>query len=161
MSKKRIPKPKTPRKSSNSIPEQFRQGNPSIPQQNPSRFLQEQPRWTFSSASKEIFPLPFDESGDGDLRLIIGKLQAFEGMTIQDMLEKKCTENSSLLAKYELKDCVRNLDAECLKYLKKFHGDYDEIYRFRFDNMRRLYALRNENTFALLWWDKEHKVYKA
>jgi len=36
--------------------------------------------------------------------------------------------------------------------------DIEELYSFRIDGACRLWCIKYENIFSLLWWDKEHKV---
>jgi hypothetical protein len=38
------------------------------------------------------------------------------------------------------------------------HDDFDELWRFRFDGLHRLWGLRLDDWFYALWWDPEHKV---
>lgn len=36
---------------------------------------------------------------------------------------------------------------------------FEEIYRFRLAGKKRLWGFRDEATFHILWWDRDHAVY--
>jgi len=37
--------------------------------------------------------------------------------------------------------------------------DFDELFRFRLGNKRRLWGILDGDVFYPLWWDADHKVY--
>ena len=129
-----------------------------IPRETPQPLDDESPSWSFSVASRDFYRIP--ESGE-DLTEIISHLRDYEGMTIGKMLKTKCTDNSYLLASYNLDECRANMLKEAMEYLDKFHEDTTEVYGFRLGNKKRLYALRQGTVFALLWWDPKHEIYKT
>ena len=36
--------------------------------------------------------------------------------------------------------------------------DVDELWRLRFTGQQRLWGIRNQRVFRILWWDPEHKI---
>jgi hypothetical protein len=37
--------------------------------------------------------------------------------------------------------------------------DFDELFRFRLGNMRRLWGIVDDEVFYPVWWNAEHRVY--
>lgn len=37
--------------------------------------------------------------------------------------------------------------------------DVDTVFRFRMENLKRLYGVVQEHVFHVLWWDPDHKIY--
>lgn len=127
-----------------------------IPKELSEELDDERPSWSFVVGSRDFYRIP--ESGD-DLAEIITHLRSFEGMTIREMLNNRCTSNSMLLACYNIDECRAIMLPKAIEYLDKFHEDTEEVYRFRLGNKKRLFALRQGSVFALLWWDPKHEIY--
>jgi hypothetical protein len=54
---------------------------------------------------------------------------------------------------------VDTICTESQNRLTQLSLDYDEIYRFRLGNRRRLWGFRIVNVFETLWYDPLHKIY--
>jgi hypothetical protein len=68
---------------------------------------------------------------------------------------------------------LRNTGSYHAKPLGELHRDYkrrleemelddvDELHSFRIDGACRLWCVKYENIFSIVWWDKEHEVAPA
>ena len=36
--------------------------------------------------------------------------------------------------------------------------DFGKLWRFRFDNLKRLWGIRDQHVFRILWWDPQHRI---
>lgn len=54
---------------------------------------------------------------------------------------------------------INKLSSEAKKRLIELNlDDFDEVLSLHIDGKKRLFGLRYNNTFYVLWWDREHKV---
>ncbi len=37
-------------------------------------------------------------------------------------------------------------------------GDHDLLWRFRFDGRKRIWGIKHEHVFRVLWWDPQHRI---
>ena len=101
--------------------------------------MDEHEEWGWSKVSKE------------KLREILEKLGHWEKKTWAQVL----TEDPD--AQHDVE--VPRLIKDAQDRLKKIHlEDYDSLFRFRFGGRERLWGIRQENIFYLLWWDPRHEV---
>jgi hypothetical protein len=54
---------------------------------------------------------------------------------------------------------IETICDECQTRLLELEKVDGEIYRFRLGNRRRLWGFRILQTFEILWYDPEHRVY--
>lgn len=45
------------------------------------------------------------------------------------------------------------------KILRRRYADVEEVYQLRVRSKVRLWGIRRDNEFSLLWWDPEHRVF--
>ncbi len=51
------------------------------------------------------------------------------------------------------------LISEARKRLLKINQeDLDDLFRFRFSGKQRLWGIRQQQSFKLLWWDPDHEI---
>ncbi len=105
--------------------------------------------WRFSISDRGG-PFSWDSITENDRKAVWIRLGEFERMTIRQLKEAKShhiVPQSRLSV--DAKDRLRQLKLD----------DIDELCSFRVTGERRLWCIKHENIYALLWWDPKHKVY--
>lgn len=87
-----------------------------------------------------------------DFRLIWDKLRAFERMNVAQFRAAKSfhgvpTANITREAKNRLEEIKRD--------------DVDTVYGFHIMGPCRLWCMKHENILSVLWWDRNHGVYRV
>lgn len=94
-----------------------------------------------------------------DHRLLMDKLRDFERMTVNEVFHQR-TAKSGLGSDYsDLTNCpnpalLRRLAEIGLK-------DVDGVSRLRLTGRKRLYGIRMQNEFSILWWDPLHAIWPS
>lgn len=102
-------------------------------------------RWCFSHFDRKDW---HDDTHRGDSFNSIGKhLRDFQGLTWADIKRKEHPIKKDRL--------VREAQNR-LGYLKQ--DDCDEVWRLQFAGLPRLWGIRHEDIFLVLWWDPQHKI---
>ncbi len=84
---------------------------------------------------------------------ILPKLRGFETQTWGEILYDK-KRNHSVLTSQIAPEAQKRL-------LEITMDDNDELFRFRLNGEQRLWGIREQNVFKILWWDPRHKVYPS
>lgn len=105
--------------------------------------------WRFSKADLNG-PYHCGALSHEDFRQLWDRLRSFEGKNAEELhangsLHEVSIENISREAKQRISE---------LKY-----DDIDSIHSFRIDGKCRLWCMKYQNIFCILWWDKDHEVY--
>ena len=117
--------------------------------EDPTSTAKRQPVWVFSA---------LDEHGPwGKNRLtedaiwneILPKIRSYETMTWAD-IERDRNRNHSVP--------VSSLISDAQRRIQELRIDVDELFRFRFNGMQRLWGIRDRERFKILWWDPGHEV---
>ena len=95
--------------------------------------------WDWSNVEKEKFVE------------ILQKLGHWEQKTWAQIMAEDPTNQHDVEVPAMIKDAQDRL-------VEKNLDDYDSLFRFRFSGRERLWGVRAENIFYLLWWDPEHEV---
>lgn len=91
-------------------------------------------------------------SGDG-LHLIRERLKAFESMTWNEILIHGKKQNHSVAISDLCKDA-----RDRLSDLYRGNLDLDELISLRLTGGERVWGIREEAVFSILWWDPHHRV---
>ncbi len=105
--------------------------------------------WRFSNADLEG-PFSWGQISDADRQTVWNRLREFEKMTVNEL--KSAGSHHSVSQQNmsrNAKDRLRELQMD----------DLEELHSFRIDGKARLWCIKHENIYAVLWWDPEHKVY--
>lgn len=105
------------------------------------------PLWSFREfddygewSSGQQRPAPF--------RKIAGKLKSFEHMTV------------SMVRSNSHKHRVQGFCPDAQERLRQLRReDYGELWSLHLTGKQRLWGVWDRNTFSVIWWDPEHKVY--
>lgn len=77
-------------------------------------------------------------------------MRTFEGMTVSQLT----TQGSH----HRLP--VTSLSKEAQERLVTLQlDDINEVWSFRVNALKRFWCIKDQNVYALLWWDPEHRVY--
>lgn len=99
-------------------------------------------------------PFGWQELSKAKLLEIRGKLAKLEANTWHEILVKAKQRNHSVL--------VSRLSEEANKRLREIRqDDLDELTSLRLAGRERVWGIRENRTFHLLWWDPEHRVCPA
>ena len=105
--------------------------------------------WRFSSSDSKG-PFSTTNLTDHDRRAIWERMAAFEKMS-QSELKAAGSHHKVPLVR---------LSSEAKKRLEELEmDDLDGIWSFRISGLRRFWCIKEDNVYALLWWDPDHKVY--
>jgi len=112
----------------------------------------EQVAWRFGWIDRdEACRWSFESVAADKLAEIIKKLGDWEGKTWAQIL----TEDKKAQHDVALESLIPDAQAQ-LQKMKL--DDFDALFRFRFSGKERLWGVRIDNIFYLLWWDPEHEV---
>ena len=105
--------------------------------------------WRFSSFDSKG-PFATANLTDQDRRTIWDRMAAFEKMSPSELKGAGSHHKVPLIL----------LPPEAKKRLEELElDDLGEIWSFRVSGKRRFWCIKDENVYALLWWDPDHKVY--
>ena len=105
--------------------------------------------WRFSNRDQDG-PYSWGGISDKDQQAVWERLAEFERKTVQ-ALKAAGSHHGVALDK---------LSKDAKKRLRELHrDDLDELWSFRISGKRRLWCIKHENVYALLWWDPSHAVY--
>ena len=122
---------------------------------DPESYIKKPPVWNFSK-------LDFEHSKwcpqrcDNFIEVVIKKLKHYEGMTWQDIDaaaggKRRGTNNHSIPIDKLCKEARDRL----LEVLKIYD---DELYSLRLDGTTRLFGIRNDGVFNMIWYDPDHEI---
>ncbi|MEU3287833.1 hypothetical protein [Streptomyces longwoodensis] len=91
--------------------------------------------------------------------MLIRKLRDFESMTVNQIFHER-TANSGLGSDYSNMEECPNRDAT-RRLTELGYDAIDGLSRLSLGGKPRLYGIRNQNEFSILWWDPEHQIWPA
>ena len=102
-------------------------------------------QWSFSIFDNTLW---HDNSYGGDSFCEIAKhLRSYQGLTWAEIKRKDHPiARNSIITK--TKQRLEDLEQE----------DIDQLWRLRFTGLQRLWGIRGEKIFKVLWWDPQHKI---
>jgi len=92
-----------------------------------------------------------------ELKNLHSKLKNFEGMTWAQIESKKGKRGSRLNHSVRI-DKLKMEVQDRLKHIRIFE-EYDYLYSLHFNGKGRLWGIKDNEIFYILWWDKDHTVY--
>ena len=118
-------------------------------------YLHEKPVWRFGKHDKKLWPV----KGPDFIERIFDKLADYEGMTWQEIQSASGGKTHGTNSHFEN---VADLDKAAQKRLVELKlDDIDQLFSLRLTGKERLYGILENGVFAILWYDKEHEVYKV
>lgn len=97
-------------------------------------------------------PFGWQEVSKSKLLEIRGKLARFEASTWHEILITAKNRNHTVT--------VDRLSPQARERLKEIQqDDLDELTSLRLTGRERVWGIRENGVFHLLWWDPEHRVY--
>ena len=120
-------------------------------------YYERAPVWAFSKSDFEHDKWGLEANNDQILR-ITKKLKDFEGMTWRQILSdtagrKSAPKNSEKSVTQIIKEAQDRFNV-----LNLFH-EHDSIYSLTIDGATRLWGVRTENVFYIVWIDPNHEIY--
>ncbi len=120
-------------------------------------FYQKTPIWAFSKCDVDHEKWGIAVNGES-LKDVILKLRSFEGMKWSEILSdnsgrKKRPKNSEKEITAIIKDAQKRFE------ILNLHREHDSIYSFAIDGKARLWGVRTENVFYVVWIDPDHEIY--
>ena len=95
-------------------------------------------------------PFSLKAISDKDLRAVWKRMREFEQKTIEELRQMGSHHNPIL----------EILAPDAQKRIRQLRlDDVTELHSFRITGQKRLWCIKLENVYALLWWDPEHQVY--
>lgn len=122
-------------------------------------YLNKRPSWRFSRCDMEHEKWSVFQ--DGVLRDdIIEKLKSYEGMTwgeIQQASGGKAEGNGNNSHFENVSDFIK----EAQKRIDELKLYEDQLFSLRLKGKPRLYGIIDNGVFDVIWYDKEHEIYKS
>lgn len=120
-------------------------------------YYERAPVWAFSKSDFEHDKWGLEANNDQILR-ITKKLKDFEGMTWRQILSdtagrKSAPKNSEKSVTQIIKEAQERFNV-----LNLFR-EHDSIYSLTIDGATRLWGVRTENIFYIVWIDPHHEIY--
>jgi len=109
--------------------------------------------WRFRHLDLEG-PWSLGALGGGELGELMKALAGFESMTMAEAFRGGHPGKD-----YDVEDLPTALALDRLDAIGM--GDLTKISRFRIDGRGRLYGIRCENVFHVIWWDPNHEVWPS
>ena len=94
-------------------------------------------------------PFSWASISDKDLKAVWKRMGAIEAMSPAELLK---TRSHPIPVSEICKDARDRLPEIYL-------DDFDELWSFRLGGKPRFWCIKYGSTYALLWWDPEHKIY--
>ncbi|TWT90835.1 hypothetical protein Mal64_12320 [Pseudobythopirellula maris] len=139
------------RKNANKKPKQGGQPAPRKvvrQREDPTSSNHETPVWLFGNFDNDsqwgLSSISPDVASE-----VLSKLKNYESMT-WGAIERDKKRNHSV-----------GVEQFCTAARKRFlelNLDVDELFRFRFDGVSRLWGIRDRHQFKAVWWDPNHEV---
>lgn len=119
------------------------------PQASPESIFNDKPRWRIALIDYNG-PWGFNKLNDGNLlKEVLLKLSKFETMKWKDFpVEAHHPIEATKLCKAA---------RDRLKEIRK--DDYQDLFSLRLTAKQRVWGIRQQEAFYLLWWDPDHTVY--
>lgn len=96
---------------------------------------------------------------DAALRQIVAFLTQMERLTWTEIRAQLTGSRSGSHRKHHSIP-LEALCSEAQRRLQELGLDeFDELFRFRLNNMTRLWGIVHDSVFYVLWWDPDHQVY--
>jgi hypothetical protein len=108
--------------------------------------------WRFKYADHDG-PWCFHEVGSGELCRVLNQLTSFESMTVAEAFSGRPGKD------YNVEDIPNQLARGRLAALGI--ADITKISRFRLSGAERLYGVRQQNVFYVVWWDPHHQIWPS
>jgi len=124
---------------------------------SPDTVINKKPAWRFGKIDFEG-EWGFDKINKSSiLKNLHQKLKNFEGMTWGEIERKTIKKGSKLNHSI----FVEKISKEAKNRFKKIRlaDEYDTLYSFHLAGKERLWGIRENEIFYIIWWDKEHTVY--
>jgi hypothetical protein len=118
------------------------------PVEAPNSVLKEELRFRFNLIDVDG-PWCLSLVGPNEHRALLKKLKDFEKMTVGEVFKGEPGKDY---------DFVTNPEAN--KRLIELIGT-TEVSRLRVSDKGRIYGVRENNTFSILWWDPKHEIYPS
>lgn len=123
--------------------------------ETPRGYLHEKPVWRFNKYDKDLWPVKIPDF----IERIFDKLADYEGMTWQEIQSASGGKTYGTNSHFEN---VADLDKAAQKRLVELKlDDVDQLFSLRLTGKERLYGILENGVFAILWYDKEHEVYRV
>ena len=126
--------------------------------ENPEEYIKKNPVWAFSRCDMEY--KKWSITNYDFINEIFKKLVDYERMTWQDIQSASGGKrdgngtNSHFVNVAELSKEARDRLTELRLY------DIDQLFSLRLGSTIRLYGILENGVFYILWYDKEHEIYK-
>lgn len=118
-------------------------------QEQPSSILGKNPSWRVQRIDFDA-PFSWKHMTQENLPQVLSRLQAFEKMTWGEIEKQKSSHSTD----------ASRVCKEAREHLEKLGlGDTEHLYQLQVGGAARIWGIRIETTFALLWWDPDHSVY--
>ncbi|WP_158230828.1 hypothetical protein [Frankia sp. CcI49] len=88
---------------------------------------------------------------------VIGHLRDVESMTVNEIFSNGEEPGKD----YPLNEGFPRESAANKRWSDLELDDQDRVSRIRFGGKLRLYGLRVDNVFHIIWWDREHRVWPS
>lgn len=142
---KRIPK----------VREKVNAKNKIIQKENPDAWLNKTPTWRFSFCNKDIDRWNLYNCDD-PYRDILDKLISFEGMTWAEIQSQSGGRRNGTNSHFVYVD---EIDKEARIIAEKLQ--HEELFSLRLTGTKRLYGSISNGIFNVIWYDKDHEIYKS
>jgi hypothetical protein len=97
--------------------------------------------------------------GEEDLHEIVRFLRDMERLTWTEIYAQLTSSKRGSHRKHHQMP-VTQLCGDAQRRLEELRlDDFDELFRFRLGNTRRLWGIIDDDVFYPVWWDANHKVY--
>jgi hypothetical protein len=97
--------------------------------------------------------------GAEDLHEIVRFLREMERLTWTEIYAQLTSSKRGSHRKHHAMPAAQ-LCGEAQRRLEELRlDDFDELFRFRLGNMRRLWGIVDDEVFYPVWWNAEHRVY--
>ena len=143
-------------KSEKKIPNVI-SSNEKIPKatENPNAYFHQKPYWSFSKCdwNHEKWGI---NSNSSKLPGILRRMNAFEGMTWNEILSN-CSGRKNNTQNHEIK--LEKIEKSALKRFMDLNLDeYDSLYSFTVTGSQRIWGVRIDNVFCIVWIDAKHEI---
>lgn len=105
--------------------------------------------WRFSNSDLNG-PFSWGQATEADRHAVWTRLGEFEKMTVNQLRDTRSHHHV----------LHRNLSREAKVRLQELQfDDLEELFSFRINATARMWCIKHENIYSVLWWDPNHKVY--
>lgn len=114
-------------------------------------YRQKRPAWKFSRHAR-AGTFCWTSLSDRDLPRVFDALAGYE-----QMLWKDIEDGRDHCHHMEVADCHREVG----EYLTQHGWDIDTLFQLSVGNKGRVFGVRSEHEFEIIFWDVDHKVYET